>query len=104
MTTAGPCRSSRCFRPAASSFPWCRVLPFFCSLYRQERIRLVEIATFVRDALRPREQPAGVDHDLSGRVEFDVRAVHRTRRRAFEVHTLGVIPRPMARALELVLR
>ena len=48
-------------------------------------------------------KPAGVHDDLARGVLFDVRAVHRPRRRTLEVDAFGVIAAAVAGALELVL-
>src|SRR5437764_10630120 len=45
-----------------------------------------------------------VDDELSVVAERDLHAFERTRRRAFEVHAILRVARPVARALELVLR
>src|SRR5690242_15929944 len=54
-------------------------------------------------ALEPGEKAAGIDHNLTRRVQFYVCSIHRPRRWPLEVHTLGGIAAAMARALEFVL-
>src|SRR5262249_25324064 len=59
------------------------------TLDRKIRARVVEVTLLT---LRPLKQPAGVHDQLPGRVELHVSAVHRTRRRPFEVYTFVGIP------------
>src|SRR5215472_11663823 len=65
----------------------------------QERSRIVELAGL---PLRPGIKLRGIDQNLPIGREFDVRAVHRTRRRSFEVDSLAVVAATMAGALEFV--
>ena len=53
--------------------------------------------------LGPRIEPAGINNDLAGRVEFHMRAIHGPGSRSFEVNSFGCVPAAVARALELVL-
>jgi hypothetical protein len=46
------------------------------------------IVELVLLALRPFVERADVDNDLSFSIELDVRAIHRPRRRSFEVECL----------------
>src|SRR5215813_7666039 len=62
---------------------------------------IVEMALLT---FRPLVQPAGVDNQLSGRVEFDVSAVHRARCGSFEVYAFVCVPAAVTGTLELVLR
>jgi len=52
--------------------------------------------------LWPGEELAGVDHNLPFCIERDLRAIHRARRRAFEVDALAVVATAVARAFEFV--
>src|SRR5690349_24334775 len=54
-------------------------------------------------AFRPLEKRCRINHDLTFGVELDLRAVHRSRRGAFEVDALAVIATTVTRALEFVL-
>lgn len=53
--------------------------------------------------LRPLIELGGIDYDLTCRIKFDVRAVHRTRRGPLEVYSLAGVAASMARAFELIL-
>src|SRR5688500_18339476 len=57
-------------------------------LHRNKSFPLVELG---RLALRPLIQSADVDHDLSLRIQRHLRAVHRPRRRSFEVDPFAVV-------------
>src|SRR5579864_1916387 len=67
---------------------------------RQERSRIIKFAGL---PLRPRVQLRRIHQNLPVRREFDLCAIHRTRRWSFEVDPLAVVTAPVARALELVL-
>src|ERR1700730_9939467 len=54
-------------------------------------------------AFGPLIEARGVDHDLAIGREFDVCAIHRARRGAFEIDALAVVSAAVARALEFVL-
>src|SRR5262249_37688386 len=51
----------------------------------------------------PPVETAQIDHDLPFRIELDVRAVHRTRRRSLEVDPFRIISAAVAGTLKLVL-
>src|SRR5579859_4114500 len=53
-------------------------------------------------ALGPLKQARGVDNDLAVGGQFDVRAVHRPRCGAFEVHAFTVVAAAVARTLEFI--
>src|ERR1700677_1244138 len=54
-------------------------------------------------AFRPLIEPRSIDDDLAVGSEFDLSAVHRTRRRALKVDPFAVIPAAVARTFEFVL-
>src|SRR6266478_2188445 len=53
-------------------------------------------------SLRPLKEPRSVDDDLAIGRQFDVRAVHWPRRRAFKIYAFTVVAAAVARALEFV--
>src|SRR6266849_173886 len=53
-------------------------------------------------SLGPLKEPRSVYDDLAVGRQFDVRAVHRPRRRAFKIHAFTVVAAAVARALEFV--
>src|SRR5689334_17408614 len=53
-------------------------------------------------AFRPFEKGRRINHDLTFGVELDLRAVHRSRRGAFEVDALAVVTATVTRAFEFV--
>ncbi len=57
---------------------------------------------FVCLALRPFIKPADVHHYLAFSIQFDVSAIHRPRRRSFEVDSFAVVATAMAGTLEFV--
>src|SRR5438034_4862715 len=64
-----------------------------------ERIRIGPLPAFLVKLHRL------IDDDLSvGRIDENLRALERSRRRSFEVHSRFVIPAAVARTFELVLR
>src|ERR1700686_4605030 len=65
----------------------------------QECSRIIK---FARLALWPRVQLRGVDKNLTVGREFDVRAVHRPRGRAFEVDPFTVVAAAVARTFEFI--
>ena len=54
-------------------------------------------------AFGPPVEAAQIHFNLPFGCQFDVRTVHRTRSGAFEIDTLGIVPRAVAGALEFVL-
>src|SRR5579859_3274777 len=61
------------------------------------------IIKMTRLSFRPRVQLRRIHQNLPVRREFDLCAIHRTRRWSFEVDPLAVVTATVARALELVL-
>src|SRR6266849_5835439 len=53
-------------------------------------------------SLGPLKEPRSVYDDLAVGGQFDVRAVHRARRRTFKIHAFTVVAAAVARALEFV--
>src|SRR5712692_5662217 len=53
-------------------------------------------------SLGPLKEPRSVYDDLAVGRQFDVRAIHRPRRRAFKIHAFTVVAAAVARALEFV--
>src|SRR6266404_3309429 len=68
-------------------------------LYLQEGARVTETAWL---SLGPLIKARSVDNDLTVGRQFDVGAIHRARRRAFEVDAFAVIAAAVTRALEFV--
>ena len=68
-------------------------------LHANKSAGLVELGFFT---FRPLVERADIDDNLSFSVETYLRAVHRSRSRAFEVDALAVVPTAMARAFEFV--
>jgi len=58
----------------------------------------------IHASLGPGIEAAGVNNDLTRRVQFHVRPVHGPGRRPFKVNSFRRVPAAMARALKLVLR
>src|SRR5277367_6297533 len=66
---------------------------------RQKRSRIVKLA---RLPLGPRVQLRGIHQNLPIRREFDMRAIHRPRRRPLEVNPFAVIAAAVAWTLEFI--
>src|SRR5581483_717239 len=64
------------------------------------RSRIAELVTI---AFRPFVKPAGIDHDLAFWINFYVSAIHRTRRRTFEIDSFNIVAATMTRTFEFVL-
>src|SRR5579872_4258168 len=75
-------------------------MPRRATLGAQVRARVVEVVYASRRIVHIKT--AGIYDDLARGVRLDMRAVHGTRRRPFEVDGFGVIAAAVARALELI--
>src|SRR5437899_12415358 len=85
--------------PTRPVFRGARNLVLLCLHSGQKCSRIVE---FARLAFGPGVELRGVDQNLAVRREFDMRAVHGTRRRSFEVYSFAVVSTAVAGAFELV--
>src|SRR2546430_16616993 len=74
-------------------------LPVLTPLQRNKCTRIVE---FVTVALWPLKKRAHVNDDLPFGVQLNMRAIHRSRRRAFKVDRLIVVAAAMTRTFEFV--